>query len=687
MAGGLNTLQECQHPLHPPLPRLRPSATLLIGFTCLGSGVALAAGRQLLLQGATPLNPATPLAVVEAARYRSLDPLRRRDAALLLSAQPGRTPQERRRLLQGQGWGHSVLAAVALKRSAQAAAASGHPRAAQALWRSLLQRFPNQPVSADALYALGASQPRRRQELLQRFPAHPAALAAALERGDSLHLARWGARWPGAEPLLVARCETPEPSLSSAERQQLAAGLLQLGLPRVAQRCLTDQPLPASLQLKLGRSLLRGSAAEQSEGLEQLLSLARQRSDEPAGREAAALLAEEPGQGVVDLLRQLPEPLQASPAVQARLALEGQIAWQPVLQRWPAEPSSWELQWQLARRALLQRQWQQAANVLSQINSAWLPAALAARQLFWQGYAAQELGERQQAERFWRTLLQVQPLGYYSWRAMVRLGREDAIAGATPASSDPQPELAWQPLASGDPDLDALWRTGQTLEAWESWRQQQGGRSPEGAEQLLLEGRLRTGIGDDWTGLGQLEFANLRLPQASCLQQWRREQQQHPRRFQRELADAATAEGVERELLWGVGRQESRFSPGVASPVGAIGLLQLMPETAAELAGAPQSRSALEDPGLNATLGARYLWRLQQRWQNQPFLTVASYNAGPGAVASWLGPDRPDPQQEPELWTEAIPYPETRLYVKKVLGNRWSYRLLNSDPAQICTRT
>jgi soluble lytic murein transglycosylase len=50
---------------------------------------------------------------------------------------------------------------------------------------------------------------------------------------------------------------------------------------------------------------------------------------------------------------------------------------------------------------------------------------------------------------------------------------------------------------------------------------------------------------------------------------------------------------------------------------------------------------------------------------------VASYNAGPGAVQGWLNPRL---KGAPELWVEAIPYPETRLYVKKVLGNAWSYQ-------------
>jgi soluble lytic murein transglycosylase len=59
------------------------------------------------------------------------------------------------------------------------------------------------------------------------------------------------------------------------------------------------------------------------------------------------------------------------------------------------------------------------------------------------------------------------------------------------------------------------------------------------------------------------------------------------------------------------------------------------------------------------------------QWKGDPLAAVASYNAGPGAVQSWQTPDR---SRFPELWVEAIPYPETRLYVKKVLGNAWSYQ-------------
>jgi soluble lytic murein transglycosylase len=124
------------------------------------------------------------------------------------------------------------------------------------------------------------------------------------------------------------------------------------------------------------------------------------------------------------------------------------------------------------------------------------------------------------------------------------------------------------------------------------------------------------------------------------------------------------------ELLLAIARQESRFSPGVASPVGAVGLLQLMPTTAAEVAGEKLSAAQLREPDRSAVLGARYLGGLLQQWQGNPWLTVASYNAGPGAAASWVSGEL---DEDPELWVERIPYPETRLYTKKVLGNLWAY--------------
>jgi soluble lytic murein transglycosylase len=105
-----------------------------------------------------------------------------------------------------------------------------------------------------------------------------------------------------------------------------------------------------------------------------------------------------------------------------------------------------------------------------------------------------------------------------------------------------------------------------------------------------------------------------------------------------------------------------------------VGLLQLMPATAAELAGEPLTTAALEEANLNARLGGSYLKQMLREFGGNIFLAVASYNAGPGAVKSWPNNNLRD---LPELWVEQIPYPETRIYVKSVLGNYFSYQQLS----------
>ena len=654
--------------------------TALIGLCCLGTGVALAAGRAWLVHLAPPLTPNSSTAELSRNRRRSLDPDRRRDAALLLSAQAGSTPEQRRAWLRGQGWGNHassrVLAAISLKRAALAAQASGRPQEAQALWRELLRRFPQEPASADALYALGRQQPQLRRTLLERFAAHPAALAAALEAGDALHLARWGARWPGAEALLLQTCDAQAATLRADEQQLLAAGLVQLGRSEQALSCLGETTPTAELQLRLAQGMLRGSRAQQTQAEARLLSLAQ--GGDPEALEAARLLAQSPAAGAVAVLQQLPPSLQDSAPVQARLAEAGQINPASVLERWPNDPASWELQWREARKALLQRDWSQAQRWLDALKSATLPAPLAARQLFWRGWTAQQQGDQASAEQFWRATQRTQPLGYYSWRASERLGdsRNSEAKG--------EPPQAWQPLNSGDARIDALWQRGQALEAWESWRTKQGGQAPSSPEEFLIEGRLRTAIGDDWTGLGQLERASFRLPQVGCRGQLERERQLHPLRFSKELTAASEASRVDLALLLAVAKQESRFSPSVRSGAGASGLLQLMPATASELAGESLDHQALSDPGRNGALGAAYLKQLLSGAGGNLFQAIASYNAGPGAVGGWLTRGGFDLQREPELWTEAIPYPETRLYTKKVLGNAWSYRQQGRSAEELC---
>jgi soluble lytic murein transglycosylase-like protein len=108
----------------------------------------------------------------------------------------------------------------------------------------------------------------------------------------------------------------------------------------------------------------------------------------------------------------------------------------------------------------------------------------------------------------------------------------------------------------------------------------------------------------------------------------------------------AARQGLDEELVHAVVTVESNYNPMAVSPKGAIGLMQLMPETAREL-----GVTRPQDPEQNIAAGARYLRRLLDQYGGDLDLALSAYNAGPGAVDRHRG---------------VPPFPETRDYVRRV---------------------
>ncbi|MFV0411041.1 MAG: lytic transglycosylase domain-containing protein [Paracoccus sp. (in: a-proteobacteria)] len=125
------------------------------------------------------------------------------------------------------------------------------------------------------------------------------------------------------------------------------------------------------------------------------------------------------------------------------------------------------------------------------------------------------------------------------------------------------------------------------------------------------------------------------------------------------------------ELVMAISRQESEFNHTVSSHVGALGLMQLMPGTARDMAektGLDYDRARLTtDPYYNAELGTAYLRTLRDRFGPSSALVAAGYNAGPGRSRQWterFGDIRSG--ADPVYWVEMIPFDETRNYVMRV---------------------
>ncbi len=145
----------------------------------------------------------------------------------------------------------------------------------------------------------------------------------------------------------------------------------------------------------------------------------------------------------------------------------------------------------------------------------------------------------------------------------------------------------------------------------------------------------------------------------------------------------------ERALVLAVARQESNFDVAAQSPVGARGLMQLMPPTATAVARANKMKfdrgRLTSDGSYNIQLGASYLDSLVRSFGGSYIMAAAAYNAGPSRPRAWSRQygDPRDPSVDPVDWVEHIPFSETRTYVQRVMENVMVYRAILSDTKQM----
>ncbi|HEY9888839.1 MAG TPA: lytic transglycosylase domain-containing protein, partial [Candidatus Obscuribacterales bacterium] len=153
------------------------------------------------------------------------------------------------------------------------------------------------------------------------------------------------------------------------------------------------------------------------------------------------------------------------------------------------------------------------------------------------------------------------------------------------------------------------------------------------------------------------------FPYANLIEQWSRDRALNPL------------------LVTALIRQESRFQPQIRSVVGAAGLMQVMPDTAAWIQTQTDIESYnLDDPDDNIQLGTWYLDYTHREYGNHSLYAVASYNAGPGNVADWLARDNYGDEDD---FADKIPFPETKGYIRSVFGGYWNYlRLYNPEIAR-----
>lgn len=153
----------------------------------------------------------------------------------------------------------------------------------------------------------------------------------------------------------------------------------------------------------------------------------------------------------------------------------------------------------------------------------------------------------------------------------------------------------------------------------------------------------------------------------------------YPLPYKTQIADAAARHGVDPYLVAAVVKAESGFDPGATSGAGAVGLMQVMPDTADWIVARDDWRGAatpnLRDPADSIELGTYYLAFLLDRFKDVS-TALAAYNAGQGIVEKWLAdrPASPAAGVPTTLAAGDIPFPETQGFVERVQRFRERYR-------------
>jgi len=144
------------------------------------------------------------------------------------------------------------------------------------------------------------------------------------------------------------------------------------------------------------------------------------------------------------------------------------------------------------------------------------------------------------------------------------------------------------------------------------------------------------------------------------------------------LISSSKENGLDPVLVAALIRQESNFNPLATSPVGARGLMQLMPDVGKAVAASkgigPWDPDLLYQPAVNIKLGTAHLSGLAHRYP-EVVKVLAAYNAGESRVEKWSSKTG---AADPEVFTERIPFVETRDYVRTIVRNRAYYQALYS---------
>lgn len=291
--------------------------------------------------------------------------------------------------------------------------------------------------------------------------------------------------------------------------------------------------------------------------------------------------------------------------------------------------------------------------------------------------AAWKEGDKAYATTRWTNVANEAPS---SWRAMVARARLASIDAPAPHPEPPPLKPALPPLVPHLlPPADTLHALGLDDEAQNALFSRESAITA-GAPARAVELACATyGLLDVARRREQLSLRIARPTFVGVLAErdrWAWECS-YPEPYEDVVAALEKSLHLPRGLVHAVMRQESEFLPTAVSPAHAVGLMQLMPDTARVVEGDPKiDDHALMDPATSIRIGAKYLRALLTRFHGSIPLAVAAYNAGPDAIERWIARAQGDTL---DVFVEKIPYAETRGYVVAVMSSFGAYAQIHGE--------
>ncbi|WP_299412604.1 transglycosylase SLT domain-containing protein [Acaryochloris sp. IP29b_bin.148] len=626
-------------------------------------------------------------------------------AADLVQLQQG---EEALRWLEGLEERYPLLASHIAVLHAQAQTQAGQTEQAETTWQRILADYPQEPAAAEALFVLGNQNPDLWQQAITDFPAHPQTVEIAVAQLQKkpkqlkplMLIAKHGLFLPNYGDYLTQLTQNFKAQLKPSDWQIVAFGYWEKQLYKEGALAYAQAPQTSQTAYRAARGLQLGGEQKKAIAAYQKMIAAYPNAKEtPLALSKLASLEKDLGQAAQHYDRAFQLSKEQQPTLAAQVLGEriqrlqkakqpSQTLQQTLLEQFSQTDDAAALRWQQAEKQRQAGNLPRARQLALQIQAQNPNSRQAAAAVFWAGKWASSSDERQTA---FQTLWKTYPDSYYAWRAAVlsgwTVGDFNSIRSFQPQIQFPSTQL---PLAAGSPALQELYQLGQHQTAWERWQWEFRNRQEPSLSEQLTDGLLRLGVRDYLDGIYMLANLETRAREEQDSEQQVKQWQDHPG-FEQALFPLAYFTPIRKWsnqrnlnpfLVLSLMRQESRFQPKIRSVAGAVGLMQVLPETAEWVSGKAGLKT-YEIDGIddNINLGTWYLDYTHRNYNDNSMLAIASYNAGPGNVDRWV---QQTAITDVDMFVEDIPFPETKNYVKSVSENYWNYlRLYNPQIQQL----